>query len=293
MLILDAQVHSWLSDRPSRPWDENYRRNHWDRQTYLQHAGQTNSPAMVLAEMEEVGVGGAMLTPLGVYGANSDFELAAVEEYPDKFAVIGVFDHLATDLAEQMRAAKARGLRGVRMIPMREPERIARREFDNFLGLCRELELVVTMSLVHPVDPNLIDLFRQNPGVFFYIDHLGAGLAPPILEFRPTEPFRNLPGVLELAQLRNVGIKLTGAPSLSGEEFPFRDIWSPIEQLVSAFGAERISWGSDFSRTASLHSYWHGVRYLEELPFLSDEQRTLIYGETLMQRTGWRPAELQ
>lgn len=292
MLILDAQVHSWYSDRPSRPWDPSYRPVHWNKQSYLQSVGQTNSPAMVLDEMAEAGVDGAMLTPVGVYGTNIELELEAAEERPDKFQVIGVVDHMAPDLAQQLEAARSRGLRGIRMIPMREPERVARREFDTFLSVCRDLGLVVTLSLSHPLDPNLVELLRENSEVFFYIDHLGAGLAPPVLEFRPEQPFRNLDAVIALAELDNVGIKLTGAPSLSNEQYPFRDIWDPVRRLIDAFGVERMSWGSDYSRTAGLYSYWHGVNYLRELPYLSDEQRTWLYGATLMERTGWQPDQV-
>jgi predicted TIM-barrel fold metal-dependent hydrolase len=290
MVVLDAQVHSWCSDRPSRPWVPGYREAHRDKQSYLQHAGQTNSPDMVKAEMAEAGVDGALLTPVGVYGKNIDFELEAAEQDPDRFQVIGLVDHLADDVAGHLAAAQTRGLRGVRMIEMREPERVARGEFDAVLRACGELGLVVMLSLSHPLDPQLPRLFRAHPRVFFYIDHLGTGFAPPILGFRPAEPFRHLAAVLALAELPNVGIKLTGAPSLSAERYPFRDVWPAAVALVTTFGPDRVSWGSDYTRTAGLCSYRESTDYLAEIPDFGDEERALLYGETLLHWTGWKRA---
>ena len=147
MIVLDAQVHSWYSDRPSRPWVPEYRVTHRELRSYLQHAGQTNSPDMVLEEMAEAGVDGALLTPVGVYGADIELELEAAQSRPDKFQVIGLIDHLAPDAAQRLADGRARGLRGVRMIPMREPDRIARGEFERVLNACGELGLAVMLSL--------------------------------------------------------------------------------------------------------------------------------------------------
>lgn len=290
MIVLDSQVHSWYSDRIGRPWDVEYRRIHRDKPSYLQHAGQTNSPEMVLAEMAEVGVDGALLVPVGVYGTSMELELEAADRAPDRFQVVGLVDHLDSELGEQLSSARARGLRGLRLLGLREPERVARGEFERVLRLCADLDLVVMLSLAHPLDGQLPDLFARHRDVFFYIDHLGTGFAPPILGFRPADPFLHLTRVIGLATLANVGVKLTGAPALSSEGYPFRDIWDPVQQLIAGFGADRISWGSDYTRTAALHAYWEGKEFLGEIPGLSSEQLSLLYGETLMLRTGWTPS---
>jgi hypothetical protein len=51
MLKLDAQVHVWLTDRPSRPWEKGYRARYCRNPSFLQHAGQSNSVENLLAEM--------------------------------------------------------------------------------------------------------------------------------------------------------------------------------------------------------------------------------------------------
>lgn len=291
-LVLDAQVHAWYSDRPSRPWVPEYRQTHWNLPTYLIHAGQTNSPDMVRSEMDEAGVDGALLTPIGTYGTNLDMELEAAEEHPDRFQVIGLVDHLSPTVSQDIDAAAQRGMRGVRMIGMREPERVARGEFETVLATCAERGLVVMLSISHPLDPQLPELFKRHSGVVFYLDHLGTGYAPPILGFRPERPFEHLSIVTSLSDIPNVCLKLTGAPALSRETFPFRDVWGPVKELVSAFGADRVSWGSDFTRVAAFCSYWEGVHYLREMNAFSHEELALIYGQTLMQKTAWSPESL-
>jgi L-fuconolactonase len=288
-LILDVQVHTWYSDRPSRPWDPAYRETYREKQSYLQHAGQTNSPEMIETEMAEAGVDGALLTALGIYGSNIELELETAERDPRRFQVVGVVDHLADGLAEHLERAQSRGLRGVRMLEMRDPDRVARGEFDALLRACSDLHLVVVLPLVHPVNRGLVELIARYPDVFFYFNHLGTGYAPPIVGFRPEKPFEHLDAILELAGVPNIGLKLTGAPALSAERYPYRDIWPPLVTLITAFGADRISWGSDYTRTAGLCSYWEGTHYLGEIPELSQDQRDLLYAGTLQQRTGWHP----
>lgn len=288
MTVVDAQVHAWLSDRPSRPWSVQYRVDFRDKPSYLQHAGQTNSPEMALREMAEVGVDRALLTPPGVYGSDIELELEAAELYPSRFKVIGLLDHLDPNLRAHLEASKERGLRGIRMLEMREPDRLERREFDHALQIAADLDLFVMFSLAHPIHPLLRDLVVSNPRTSFFIDHLGTGFAPPILGFRPANPFEHLKAIIEVAELQNVSLKLTGGPSLSFEAYPFRDIWQPVVSLVKAFGTERVAWGSDYTRTAPLFSYWDSVNYLKEIPAFSEEQLELLYGESLLQRMNWR-----
>lgn len=292
-MIIDAQVHVWYSDRPSRPWDPSYRVAYRDNQSFLQHAGQTNSPEMARAEMAAAGVDAALLTSLGIYGWDIEHELRAAEADPGAFQVVGVVDHLSSDVKAHIAASARRGLRGVRLLELRDPARIARREFDRVLEACSDLGLIVVLPMTYPPNHALRDLFRRFGDVFFLFNHLATGYAPPILGFRPPDPFEHLGTILELAQIKNVGLKLTGAPALSSEPYPFRDIWKPVVEIVRTYGADRIAWGSDYTRTAGLHSYWESVHYLGAIPELAEEERQLLYAGTVIRRTGWRPVRVR
>lgn len=284
MQRIDAQIHVWYSDRPSRPWSPDYRRDNRDRQSFLQHAGQTNTPEMAEAEMAEAGVDGAMLTALGIYGTNFDIEMEAAARAPGRFKVIGTVDPHAEGLADKLVALRSGGLRGLRIPELRNAERVRGGDFDEVLQVCNDLRFTIMLPAVNDALP---EVFRRFPDIFFFFNHLGTGLAPPIVGFRPEQPFENLDRVLELAAFANVGLKMTGMPALSREEYPFRDIWAPLLEAIAAFGADRVAWGTDYTRTAGLLSYWQGTHYLAEIPSLSEEQLTLIYGHTLMTRTRW------
>src|SRR5438270_507974 len=123
MEIIDAQIHTWLSDRPQRPWLPSYRAQHWSKPTYLLHAGQTNTTEMALTEMATAGVDRALLTPIGVYGTNNAYELEGAAKYPTRFRVVGWIDYLADDVEDQLAADVARGMVGVRIPDLREQER--------------------------------------------------------------------------------------------------------------------------------------------------------------------------
>jgi predicted TIM-barrel fold metal-dependent hydrolase len=289
MEIIDAQIHTWLSDRPSRPWIAGYRIQNRERLPLLIHAGQSLSPEAALTELAEAGVDAGVLSPVGVYGNDNGYELAAARRFPRKFCVVGWIDHLADDVEESLTREVELGMVGVRLLGVREAERLERSEFDPLLEACQRLGCAVAVSLSHPLPDLLFDLLVRYEGVNFLIDHLGLGLAPPTLGPAPVDAFANLPAVLRLAELLNVSLKLTGAPSLSHELYPFRDIWPAVQQILESFGPERVMWGSDFTRTSGLHSYWEATHYLAQIDGLDDATLEQIYGHSLRSILRWDP----
>jgi L-fuconolactonase len=286
MEILDAQVHTWLPDRPSLPWDPTYRKTYSDA-AHLQHVGQSMAPETLLVEMAEAGVDGAVLVPVGVYGTDNSFELNAAMRFPRRFAVVGSVDHMSADVADRLQHDVARGMRGIRIGSLGNDERLARDEFVSVLEACKDLDLSVSFMLFHPVPEALLQLLKRFADVNFLLDHVGVGVAPPVFGSVTGDPFSCLDEICGLATLPNVFLKLTGAPVLSREPYPFEDIWAPVMRLIEAFGPERVMWGSDFTRTQGFFSYWEGVEYLKRLPGLTRSDRSQIYAHSLRRVLGW------
>ncbi|GGB26548.1 amidohydrolase family protein [Allosediminivita pacifica] len=285
MLKIDAQVHIWKSDRPSRPWDPEYRARYRDRPSFLQHAGQTNTVEMALEEMQEAGVEGAVLATLGVYGPQDNTEeLAAVARWPERFRLTGIVAPGSANLSVELEALRRGGLIGIRLPELRSSEAIRAGAFDPVLAACNDLGLAVMLPSVNAALPELLPRF---PHVTFFLNHLGLGSAPPIVGYREAHPFAPLREVLELSDLPNLALKLTGVPAHSTEAFPFRDIWAPIRQVLAAFGPQRLTWGGDFTRTNGLHSYWEAAHYLEEMPGLGQEELELLYAGALLSLVDW------
>lgn len=289
MEILDAQVHCWLSDRPTRPWRREYRAELAARAlNILIQTGVPMPPETLLVEMAAAGVDGGVLTPQGVYGNDNGLELRAAADYPRKFAVVGWIDHTADDVEDALAADVAQGMRGVRLLRI-DPAQLAGGAYERVLEACRAHRLAVAIWLPHPVPGALTDAFRRFEDLWFMVDHLGVGHAPPAFGLAPADPWELLPDVLSLAAHPNVAVKLTGAAALSGEPFPYRDVWDGIKRLLDAFGPERVLWGSDITRAGSLHTYADATHYLREIDGLGPAELELLYGGSLRRILAWEP----
>ncbi|MCW2983063.1 MAG: hypothetical protein JWR63_633 [Conexibacter sp.] len=289
MEILDAQLHCWLPDRPTRPWRREYRGDMAARAlNILIQTGVPMPPETLVVEMAAAGVDGGVLTPQGVYGNDNSLELETFAEYPRKFAVVGWIDHTAPDLEEVLARDVARGMRGVRLLRI-DPERLAAGDYERVLGACRDQHVAVALSLPHPVPDAVTDIFRRYEDVPFMVDHLGVGHAPPAYGLAPDDPWERLPAVLALAKHPNVALKLTGAAALSHEPYPFRDLWTGIKRIVEAYGSARVLWGSDITRTGSLNTYADATDYLREIDGLGRSDLELMYGQALRRVLRWEP----
>ena len=246
------------------------------------------SPETLLVEMAAAGVDGGILTPQGVYGADNSFELAVAGDYPRKFGVVGWFEPSAHDVKESISRDAKLGMLGVRLLRL-DAERLARGEFHRAFDAAASNKLAISVTLPHPIPPELDRVFRHYEETQFLIDHLGVGHAPPAYGLPPDDPFERLPAVLALARHRNVSVKLTGASALSHEPYPFRDITAAILRVVDAFGPERVMWGSDMTRTGSLATYFEHTHYLRELRELGEEDLSQIYGQALRRVLRWAP----
>ena len=132
------------------------------------------------------------------------------------------------------------------------------------------------------------------------VDHLGMRQNPTFGLDDP--PFRDLPALLALAELPNVRVKVSGVPTLSAGPYPFADLWESLDQVLAAFGAERLMWGSDISRVMgragtirlapegreyAKHTYAEALFYLKHTDRLTADQREWLLGRTAATVLGW------
>jgi len=78
-----------------------------------------------------------------------------------------------------------------------------------------------------------------------------------------------------------VHVKLSAFFRVSGEAFPYEDTAPQVQQLVEAYGARRLMWGSDFPFVVHECGYTDAARTLGALGVLTDEQHEWIMGGTL------------
>ena len=87
----------------------------------------------------------------------------------------------------------------------------------------------------------------------------------------------------------NVCVHLSGQYAMSKAAYPYPDLAAWHGSLLSAFGAERLLWASDFPWIVADPGYGECVEVLNHLlPDLSSDQHRRIMGETARHFLGFR-----
>ncbi|MDF2050417.1 amidohydrolase family protein [Arthrobacter sp. Cr_A7] len=288
MEIIDAQIH------PPAPrlggWDESGGEEEYRLSTEL-----------ALASMEAAGVDRAVIS------WDVGWPEFAATHFPDKFvSTVGRHygDHAwleAPDFEEQFEEFVSKpGVVGYRQLlnhPDKDAQQLKSGGFDRLFETCQKLE--IPLLIMVSGEPSLAAPIAQKyPNLQLVLDHL-AMLQPPY-QTPDNPPWKALPELLELAQHENIALKLVGAPTLSAEPYPFRDLWAPLNQIVESFGPERLMWGTDIQGVIGriahyttdvdypgLHNYGEAVGYLRDTDQLSQSEKEMIFAGTARRVFNW------
>jgi predicted TIM-barrel fold metal-dependent hydrolase len=238
--------------------------------------------------MDSAGVAAAILaTPGGFYGNDNRYAFDAAGHLPNRFAVTARVDYNDPAVAHVVREIRdSPGCVGIR-VTVFTAQHLRDWRDGKFEPLFRAAAEQAVPVCIYP--PGLLGelpaLMARLPDLKLVIDHLGVR-QPPLLP-PGADGLAELPDLLALAGQRNLYVKVTGFHDLSRKPFPFPDLVEPLRRLVAAFGAERLMWGSDWTRAASRLSYRQSVSYLIESDVLSDSDRRRLVGGTLREVFGW------
>jgi len=277
MPIIDAQVHAYERDHPGRPWAAK-----------LHGEAEVTGDEMVAA-MDAAGVDAAVLvSPFTMYRYDASYAPQVHAAHPGRFALVKPVDPTDPAVADTIADwAKTDGAVAVRIMMTRGVS-----EDPADPGINR----VLAAGARHGLPVNVLcwgrleqvrALAARNPDTAIVIDHLG--LQQPFEPPPPAQPFADLPSVLAVAAQPNVGIKITGACTLSREAFPYRDIWDPLQRIFDAFGIDRCMWGTDWTRAVGLLTYAQGVDAFRATDRLSDSDKAALMGGTLKRVYRWSP----
>jgi L-fuconolactonase len=279
MPIVDAQVHVWERDHPDRPW-----------------AGAGHGPAEVTGEataamMDRFGVDGAILvSPWSVYRFDPAYALEVAARYPTRFAVVAPVDPHRLDVRDFVREWHATPHAvGLRLMVLSDADLAGLRlgHYDALLQAVQDFDVPLCVGGFDQFE-QIAAVARRFPELRIVLDHLGLTQPSRLPDER--SPFDDLPRLLSLASLPNVALKVTGAPTLSGETYPFRDMWPPLHQLVTAFGLDRMMWGTDWTRTTDILSFEEGIRCFRDSGELAAAELALLMGGTACEIFHWSPA---
>jgi L-fuconolactonase len=233
-VLIDAHQHFWRVGRNGFAWPT----------PDLAAIHRDFGPADLAAVGAPLGLTGSVLVQSQADDRDTDWLLELAADEPLVLAVVGWTDLSAPDVParidELARRPKLRGLR-----PM-----LQNLDNDAWIaapGLDPALDAMVAHglsldALVLPRHlPHLLALARRRPDLAIVIDH---GAKPPIATGEDADVWTR--GIQALAAHPQVFCKLSG---LLTEAAPGQgpDALTPyVQHLVSAFGPDRLMWGSDW-----------------------------------------------
>ena len=271
MQIIDAQIHLWGTGLPSNP-------SHWQVTSF--------TPAEAVKLMDEGGVNAAVIHPPSWDPGSIEMAMAAVQDYPGRFAIMGSIDfddpeakHKIVDWRDQT------GMLGLRYTFLHEParQRLENGSLDWLWAAAEEASVPISVLATDSLS-DFGQIAERHPGLRVTIDHLGG--RGGLTELKDEEAMTHIPELLRLAKLKNVAVKATGAPGYSSEAFPFSTMHNYIRQIYDAFGPERMFWGTDISKMPC--SWKECVRmFTEELTWLDNRDKRLVMGDAICAWWGW------
>jgi predicted TIM-barrel fold metal-dependent hydrolase len=267
MLIVDAHIHLWASNVPSPP--------------HRQIASWSAEEA--LREMDAAGVTAAVIQPPNWDpNANAVAEDAA-RRYPERFAILGWFPPEQPASRALVATWKQRpGQKGLRFTFMRPGQEhwASDGTMEWLWSAAERAGLPIALGAANFL-PVVGDIAARFPGLKLIIDHFGM---PP--RGKDEAAWVNLPVLLGLAKHPNIAVKVTGAPGMTSEPYPFRNLHAPLRAIYDAFGPNRMFWGTDITRLATP---WRQcvTLFTDELPWLGARDKELIMGRALCDWLGW------
>ena len=126
-------------------------------------------------------------------------------------------------------------------------------------------------------------IFQKYDQLRLLVAHLGlpARTSAPLSAHAARQ---KLAAVRALAAYPSTLVKLSGFYALTepGYGYPHRAAWPYVQALLQDFGPHRLLWGSDFPPCMDTVSFPQTLGVLDEMPFLSQNDRQGIEGGNLL-----------
>jgi predicted TIM-barrel fold metal-dependent hydrolase len=232
----------------------------------------------LIAAMDEAGVDkAAVVHSSTTYGFDNSYVVDSCNSYPGRLVAVGSVDVLDPNATDTIRRWVDKGLAGLRLFTGGSTKDFDPSELDDPRAfpawtLCGELGLTMCIQTGPIGLPQVTALAKRFPSVPIILDHLGR---PDITD---GPPYRAAQSLFELASLPSIHLKLTPrimSDSTKGAATP--ETFFP--ELVAAFGAKRLAWGSNFPTSPGTLAEIKATAR-ERLAALSEQDREWIFAKT-------------
>jgi L-fuconolactonase len=261
---IDAHQHFWRYTERDHGWID--ARMARIRRDFL--------PQDLAPELEALGFDGCIAVQARSSPAENEFLLGLAREHPFVRGVVGWVDLCADDVARELERFAADPLaKGVRHVVQDEPddEFLLRPDFQRGIAKLAGHGLTYDV-LVYPRHLEAVERFaRAFPGQPMVLDHLGKPAVGPDGAKRWKAAAR------KLCRLPNLHCKLSGlVTEAAWNGWTHGELWPYLDAALSAFGATRVMFGSDWP-----------VCLLAAENYAAVAQVVLTWTD-LLERTGWR-----
>lgn len=267
MKITDAQIHLWVNDQaPS---------HHWRQPFLIEDA---------LRGMDAAGISGALNHPPNWDPESNNYAVQAAVMHPDRFATLGWFPlNETTDEDSVERLMALPGMLGMRFIlPMPNVSQLLESgKLEWLWAAANDRELPIGLFVLPQQLGTVGDIAARYPKMRLLIDHLG------VLPFvKQPEASASVEELLNLSSHPNVAVKATALPGMATDGYPFASTHDMLRKTFNAFGAERMFWGTDYTR---LHTPWHECvdMFVKELEWLKGSELEAVMGRALRDWVCW------
>ncbi|MFF7333364.1 amidohydrolase family protein [Streptomyces sp. NPDC008150] len=239
MLVIDNHTHVISTDTERYPPAPiGGRRSTWSQERPVDIDG-------LVRALDAAGIARAVVVQAStVYGHDNRYVAEAVRTHPDRFVGVYSIDALAPDAVERIGHWQAEGLAGFRLFTTGttmpgQADWLGHEDSYPAWACAEAQDIPVCLQMTMQGLPALRELLKRFPRVRVLLDHCAR---PDLSDGRP---YRRAADLFDMAAFPGVHLKLTHR-ALTAAEQGGSTAAEFLADLVAAYGADRIAWGSNY-----------------------------------------------
>ncbi|WP_140938237.1 amidohydrolase family protein [Sphingobacterium lumbrici] len=249
---IDSHQHFWIYDKVKDSWIT-------DDMAVIQRDFLPNDLSSILKESK---MDGTVAVQASQNAAETQFLVDLSKVYALIKGVVGWVDLQADNIDEQLQEyTKEPVIKGFRHIIQAEedPDFILREAFQRGIKALTKYDYTYDLLIGPHHFRSTLACVAANPEQRFVLDHI----AKPDIKNRGTQGWFEF--ITELADYKNVSCKISGlATEADWKNWKVDDFAPYIAHTISAFGTERIMFGSDWPVMLLAASYTQGIEIVNK-----------------------------
>ena len=227
-----------------------------------------NTVERLIANMDYACVNGAVVTQEYIDGNQDKYLLNAKKKFPDRIKITALYEDYKMPVSGGFDKLNHHNFDGIKICA----GRLTDPDLKKLLPLFKLVEQAGKFISIDMADgaaqtDGLVYIIKECPNLRIAIGHFGMVT---------TDGWQKQ---IELAKNPNVYIESGGLTWLFHKEFyPYNGGIDAILEARDICGMEKLMWGSDYPRTMTDITYIMAVRFIEETPKLTDEEKKLFLG---------------